>query len=342
LSADEPRSNRPGAFKACVHFSCSWFLHNSSLIKVEMSYKISAVAADCDKHSDDIECAVLAGDVLFTGSDDGLIKAWSTNLELVQSWQAHEYVVYDLAVDQAGQTLYSCSMDGEIKSWWLGGLRSGPPSCVNQAVQTGPVGDGVGGGMGGGDEGGAQETGPVTVRKLLFRDGSLFAGDEAGSLCRWSPNLELENKMEYYTEIWSMAIDNAAKVAYTARDNDVVVASLNKGGQASNIVSVTNTFAGRAPVALAPDDSVLVCCNRSTAMDIQVMRREGDEQKMKQCQLLNGQHDMIVNSVVVDGATVVSGGWDQRAVFWVKTPQNLFFSFVFRNWKGVSTSSVRR
>ena len=102
------------------------------------------------------------------------------------------------------------------------------------------------------------------------------------------------------------------------------------------------------------------------------MRREGDEQKMKQCQLLNGQHDMIVNSVstlvmlcwtlwlcltlwwlclthgewiekvVVDGATVVSGGWDQRAVFWVKTPQNLFFSFVFRNWKGVSTSSVRR
>ena len=29
----------------------------------------------------------------------------------------------------------------------------------------------------------------------------------------------------------------------------------------------------------------------------QVMRREGDEQKMKQCQLLNGQHDMIVNSV---------------------------------------------
>ena len=97
--------------------------------------------------------------------------------------------------------------------------------------------------MGGGDEGGAQETGPVTVRKLLFRDGSLFAGDEAGSLCRWrpvprrkekslpsrfcsfshfhflrwSPNLELENKMEYYTEIWSMAIDNAAKVDKSGR-----------------------------------------------------------------------------------------------------------------------------
>lgn len=86
--------------------------------------------------------------------------------------------------------------------------------------------------------------------------------------------------------------------------------------QASNIVSVTNTFAGRAPVALAPDDSVLVCCNRTSAMDIQVMRRVGEEQKMKQCQLLAGRHDMIVNSVVVDEANVISGGWDQHVVIW--------------------------
>ena len=55
---------------------------------------------------------------------------------------------------------------------------------VNHDLQ-GPVGDGVGGGMGGGEEGGP--TGPVTVRKLLFRDGNLFAGDEAGSLCRSAP-----------------------------------------------------------------------------------------------------------------------------------------------------------
>ena len=48
--------------------------------------------------------------------------------------------------------------------------------------------------MGGGEEGGAQETGPVTVRKLLFRDGSLFAGDEAGSLCRWRPVSRREGK----------------------------------------------------------------------------------------------------------------------------------------------------
>ena len=79
----------------------------------------------------------------------------------------------------------------------------------------------------------------------MFRAGSLFAGDEAGSLCRspagatphvmatwppdhlttwppdhltrWSPNLELQNKMEYYTEIWSLAVDSLARRAYTAR-----------------------------------------------------------------------------------------------------------------------------
>ena len=96
----------------------------------------------------------------------------------------------------------------------------------------------------------------------------------------------------------------------------------------------------------------------------QVMRREGDEQKMKQCQLLNGQHDMIVNSVstlvVLDPVVVFDswwmnwkgGGWRRHCGQWRMGPassllgknsqKNPLFSFVFRNWKGVSTSSVRR
>ena len=46
------------------------------------------------------------------------------------------------------------------------------------------------------------------------------------------------------------------------------------------------------------------------------MRRDG-EGPLQQTELLAGGHDMIVNSVVVDGDTVLSGGWDQRVVFWV-------------------------
>ena len=36
---------------------------------------------------------------------------------LVCTWAAHQFVVQDLAGDEATDTLYSCSMDGEIKSW---------------------------------------------------------------------------------------------------------------------------------------------------------------------------------------------------------------------------------
>ena len=60
----------------------------------------------------------------------------------------------------------------------------------------------------------------------------------------------------------------------------------------------------------------------------QVMRREGDEQKMKQCQLLNGQHDMIVNSV----STLVvldpwwmngkGGGWRRHCGQWGMGPES--------------------
>ena len=43
-----------------------------------------------------------------------------------------------------------------------------------------------------------------------------------------------------------------------------------------------------------------------------------------------------IEKVVVDGATVVSGGWDQRAVFWVKTPKKIPYSALFseigREW----------
>ena len=69
----------------------------------------------------------------------------------------------------------------------------------------------------------------LATRRDLFAGGVLYHAEREKSLpsrfcsfshfhfLRWSPNLELENKMEYYTEIWSMAIDNAAKVDKSGR-----------------------------------------------------------------------------------------------------------------------------
>ena len=90
---------------------------------------------------------------LFTGSDDGCIKVcigtifrkiksilpthkqvWSPDLKLTNTWQAHQYVVYDLACDSDSNKLYSCSMDGEIKLW---DVACDPlPVCIATAVQT--------------------------------------------------------------------------------------------------------------------------------------------------------------------------------------------------------------
>jgi len=274
-----------------------------------MGYKVSAVASDSDKHTEDVECAVFMEDTLYTGGDDGNIKAWNDKLELIRSWRAHQWVVYDLAVDLENKTLYSCSMDGEIKKWGVGGLDTGEPRCEQQATQTGPSGE-FGGGAGG------ETAAPATVRTLQFQDNSLFAGDQSGTLCRWSRNLELQNKMEYYTEIWSMVVDREGQTAYTVRDNDLVVADIRTGARTSNIVSVSCTFPGRAPVRINGSDTELVCCNRK-GMDIQVLRRSHREEPYSQVQLLS-RHDMIVNSILMEekGSRLVSGGWDQRLVIW--------------------------
>ena len=82
-----------------------------------MSYSVSCSALGGAKHVDDVESCVFSNGRLYTGSDDGVIKVrahtsvlpsphllycqcWNSELELVEEWQAHQYVVYDLAADQ--------------------------------------------------------------------------------------------------------------------------------------------------------------------------------------------------------------------------------------------------
>ena len=79
------------------------------------------------------------------------------------------------------------------------------------------------------------EVSSLVTRRDLFAGGLLYHGEREKSLpsrfcsishfhfLRWSPNLELENKMEYYTEIWSMAIDNAAKVDKSGKISNQLV-----------------------------------------------------------------------------------------------------------------------
>ena len=61
------------------------------------------------------------------------------------------------------------------------------------------------------------------------------------------------------------------------------------------------------------EDDVLVCPSRS-GMDLQVMRKKGNV--YKEAQILK-KHDMIVNTLVMDGDMLLSAGWDSRIAFWV-------------------------
>ena len=114
-----------------------------------MPHSVTKVARSEDTHDDDVECCIVMNNVLYTGSDDGSIKAWTLELELITTWPAHSYVVYDLATDPTNHILYSCSMDGEIKMWSL--VIPSSPHLLATAIQTGPTGAGADlGGMGGG------------------------------------------------------------------------------------------------------------------------------------------------------------------------------------------------
>ena len=130
-----------------------------------MVFQLSRTVSADESHSDDVECCLVLQDHLYTGADDGSIKVWTLELELVHSWSAHSYVVYDLAADPDTSTLYSCSMDGEIKRWSVISPRS--PQCLATAIQTGPTGAGADlGGMGGGAA--SLEHEPVTVRSTIY------------------------------------------------------------------------------------------------------------------------------------------------------------------------------
>ncbi|KAF6213178.1 hypothetical protein GE061_010894 [Apolygus lucorum] len=67
------------------------------------------------KHENDVITLLYHDGHLVSGGDDGKIKIWTQDLELVATIDAHPVNVYSLAV--LDDTLYSCSNDGTFKAW---------------------------------------------------------------------------------------------------------------------------------------------------------------------------------------------------------------------------------
>ena len=49
-------------------------------------------------------------------------------------------------------------------------------------------------------------------------------------------------KKEYYTEIWTLAVNNACDTVYTGRDNEIIVADITERKVFQNFLYTTQTF----------------------------------------------------------------------------------------------------
>ncbi len=84
-------------------------------------------------HSMAAYCAVYdrTGDLIFTGSDDRLVKIWSARTGLLlKSCRGHLHEIADLSVSCDNKMLASASIDGVIRLWNIEGYRSGNSSGV--------------------------------------------------------------------------------------------------------------------------------------------------------------------------------------------------------------------
>jgi len=272
------------------------------------------VEARVDLHASDVNAAIYHDNQLYTAGDDGLIKVWTSNLDPVASWRAHDSVVFDLAVNPDTGDVYSCSTDGEIRQWrGVDECAAAGGQLLATAIQTGPTGSGMElaslGDMGEGLQGT-----PVTVRRLMWRGHHLYAADELGSVCRWTSDLHLKMKKEYFTEIWSIFVAEGEGSVYTARDNDVIIADLTCKEKSADVI-VTGSVPGRAPVVSNKGETMVVCVSRA-GLEVEVFERENSLAKLSKTHKLTG-HDMIVNCLLVDPVdNLVSAGWDACLVFW--------------------------
>ena len=137
---------------------------------------------------------------IFTGGYDGVIKKWTKKLDLLQSWQAHDLVVYAVVCDET--RLFSSSSEGEVKEWdpKTGEFRQ-------MTILQSPV---------------TQQT--TEVKTLGFGiNGLLYGGDDGGNLLEWDKDFKVNKQKFTYIEIWSLAVSPDGQSVMTVRDNDVMI-----------------------------------------------------------------------------------------------------------------------
>ncbi|CAH0553999.1 unnamed protein product [Brassicogethes aeneus] len=267
-----------------------------------MTLKIAAQASENDKHEWDINHILYYKGKLYSGSDDGKIKVWSTKLNLEAEVQAHPCSVYYLAANE--DSLYSCSNEGTIKTWDLETLKE--KNTIDQDENT-------------------------EFWAIAFLNGCLFAGDQSGNIRAYKDN-KFYGAFGIAEPIKDMATDNNSTI-FSSNILDVVITKvyverekIQYGAKAS--------IDGKAPLALVGNK---LCFSSRDGKSI-IVHKNDEVEIYPRLTEQKDAHELMINSMA--GATLkgedilFTAGWDKTLKRWrvddesIKAVENMSLSFV--------------
>jgi len=247
-----------------------------------MPLTILTCTSDAEKHELDITSLIFYNNKLYSGADDGKIKAWDEDLKLVVQAQAHPCSIFSMCIGQS--TLYTCSNDGSVKAWALDSLKR--KYTILQEENE--------------------------MYKVCFdsTNGKMYVGDHVG-LVRIVINEEIVGVLEIMHPIVDMlAIGN---LIYTARDLYVIITEIDSAHK--RMVTI-KAIPGRAPISVS--GGLLWFTSRS-GRDI-LVHENMRESSFRPVGKIEDAHDLIINAICgiseEDNKYLFTGGWDKVLKKW--------------------------
>ncbi|KAJ8959946.1 hypothetical protein NQ317_002011 [Molorchus minor] len=253
--------------------------------EMKMSLRISCRVDDADKHENDITSLIYKNGKLYSGADDGKIKAWSTDLTKLAECSAHQLSIYSLAANN--NELYSCSSDGTVKAFTLDTLS--PKGNVIHEDHT-------------------------EFWKLFYSQDCLYAGDDEGSLKIWKDGT-FYGSLLLAEPIKDMAVSH--HIVFTVKDTDVVITEVKVDHDVLQF-GQKKTCMGRAPLTLIGDK--LFAFSSRDGKDI-IVHENNDHTHYKEVAKIEAAHNMVINALAGtswdDKSVLFSSGWDKILKKWI-------------------------
>ncbi|XP_042894161.1 F-box/WD repeat-containing protein 7-like isoform X2 [Penaeus japonicus] len=241
-------------------------------------------ASDDQKHAEDIEVVSAHGGKLYSGDDEGKVKIWDHDLNLLHEFKAHNYAVTDILV--VGNNIFTACADCTFNIWDANTFE------FLRAIK------------------GHEES----VRKIKTDGKNIFAGDDKGEVRVYSLDGDFEKMYAMVEEVWGLHAEGNR--FYTIRDRGLTITEAKN--ESNKFTVLSSTSEGRAPLYVTSD--TLAYMDRA-GMVVLIHDNNPGSHKLKG--QLKG-HDRIVTALSGVENFMVSAGWDNKVKLWdVNTFQEL-------------------